>query len=115
MVATIPQAMQREMRESGVWFVDRDRGAQAFLDALDAGDVVIGLDLPATQRVLEVSEALSPDMGWLADHALFGRPTVPMAVILDDVARMGSALLGPVEVTDLTLFDGVTVDKPVAS
>ncbi len=113
MVATIPQAMQREMRESGVWFVDRDRGAQAFLDALDAGDVVIGLDLPATQRVLEVSEALSPDMGWLADHALFGRPTVPMAVILDDVARMGSALLGPVEVTDLTLFDGVTVDKPV--
>lgn len=114
MVATIPAAMQREMRESGVWFVDRDRGAAAFLDALDAdGDVVLGLDLPATQRALEVSESLSPDMGWLADHALFGRPTVPMAVIADDVARLGSALLGPVEVVDLTLFDGVTVDKPV--
>ncbi len=114
MVATIPQAMKREMRESGVWFVDRDRGAEAFLAALNAdGDVVMGLDLPAQQRVVEVSEQLTPDMPWLADHALYGKPTVPMAVIADQAVGLGSALLGPSEVVDLTLFDGVTVDKPV--
>ncbi len=115
MVETIPAAMKREMREQGVWFVDRDRGAEAFLANLNAnGDVVLGLDLPAVRRVIEVSEALSPEMPWLRDHALYGRPTVPMAAIADRALALGRALLGnDVALADLTLYDGVTVEKPV--
>ena len=114
MVSTIPLAMRREMRATGVWFVDRDRGAEAFVAALGAThDVVLGVDLPAVQRIVEVSESFTPDIPWLADHALYGKPTVPMAVVVDQAVLLGTAVLGPVEVVDLTLFDGVTVDKPV--
>ncbi|MSP56992.1 MAG: aminotransferase class I/II-fold pyridoxal phosphate-dependent enzyme [Myxococcales bacterium] len=118
MVGTIPAAMKREMRDEGVWFVDRDRGAEAFLAALRArGDVVIGLDLPLVRRVVEVRETYTPDMPWLVDHALYGKPTVPMAVVADDALRLGSAVLGAgqgaLELVDLTLFDGITVEKPV--
>ena len=114
MVATIPDAMKREMREQGVWFVDRERGVEAFLRALFIPeDVVPGLDVPAVRRVVETTAKLTPELPWLADHALYGKPTVPMAVIADQAAQLGCAVLGPVQVENLTLFDGVTVDKPV--
>ena len=43
------------------------------------------------------------------------RPTVPMAVIADQAAQLGCAVLGPVQVENLTLFDGVTVASSIAS
>lgn len=108
MVGTIPTAVKRAMREDGVWFVDRDQGARAFVAALGVpGEVVLGLDLPATRRGLLVEETLTPDQPWLRDHALLGRPTVPMAVVLDRAARLGAPALA-----ELTLYDGVVVDAP---
>lgn len=116
MVATIPDAMKREMREAGVWFVDRDRGADAFLRGLaHTTDVVPGLDLPEVRRVVEQHHALEPRQRWLADHALYGKPTVPMAVIADQALQLGTAVLGPVQVQDLVLFDGVTVEAPLVA
>jgi 8-amino-7-oxononanoate synthase len=111
MVATIPMAMRVAMREDGVFFVDTAQGARAFLRALgEEGEVVIGLDLPANRPAIELAEPLDPSLPWLRDHALMGRPTVAMAVVLEWAARFGAA-----EVRDLTLFDGVVVEKPMTA
>ena len=109
MVATIPAHLRRAMREDGVWFVDRAQGATAFLAALGLpGEVVLGLDLPDVRRVIEVDEALTPEMPWLKDHALLGHPTVPMAMVLEWAGQLGAMPL-----TELTLYDGVVVDAPL--
>ncbi|MDP2316993.1 MAG: aminotransferase class I/II-fold pyridoxal phosphate-dependent enzyme [Pseudomonadota bacterium] len=116
MVGTVPLPMRVAMREDGVVFVDTAQGARAFVQALGVpGEVVIGLDLPDTRRSLEVAEALSPEQPWLRDHALMGRPTVPMAMVLEWAARLGSALGVGTSVRDLTLFDGVIVEKPLVA
>ncbi|GDX82987.1 hypothetical protein LBMAG42_47980 [Deltaproteobacteria bacterium] len=108
MVATIPSPIKRAMREDGVWFVDSTQGAAALVAALgNAGELVLGLDLPATRRALEVERTLTPDMNWLKDHALFGRPTVPMAMVLEWACALGGRT-----VEELTLYDGVVVEKP---
>jgi 8-amino-7-oxononanoate synthase len=108
MVATIPAPVKRAMREDGVWFTDTEQGARALVAGLGAeGEVVYGLDLPRVRRALEVVRTLTPDQNWLRDHALFGRPTVPMAMILE----WACALSGRT-VEDLTLYDGVVVEKP---
>ena len=108
MVGTIPGLMKRAMREDGVWFTDTEQGGRALVAGLGAaGEVVYGLDLPRTRRALEVVRTLSPEQNWLRDHALFGRPTVPMAMILE----WACALSGRT-VEDLTLYDGVVVEKP---
>ncbi|MFZ5479924.1 MAG: aminotransferase class I/II-fold pyridoxal phosphate-dependent enzyme [Myxococcota bacterium] len=109
MVATIPLPFRRAMREDGVLFVDTAQGARAFVRALGlAGEVVIGADLPATRRVVEVEETLDPEMPWLRDHALMGHPTVPMAMVMEWACRLGAT-----QIEDLTLFDGVVVDAPL--
>jgi 8-amino-7-oxononanoate synthase len=109
MVGTVPLAQRIAMREEGVVFVDTAQGAAAFRRALGLpGEVVVGLDLPESRRALEVRHSLSPDMPWLRDHALMGRPTVPMAMVLEWAAELGRG-----EVRDLTLYDGVVVEKPV--
>jgi len=119
MVGTVPVGVRIAMREDGVVFVDTAQGARAFLRALGvAGDVVLGLDLPETRRALEITEALAPEMPWLRDHALMGRPTVPAAMVLEWGARLAGSTAAdgafPV-VEDLTLFDGVVVEKPVTA
>lgn len=111
MVGTIPMAMRIAMREEGVVFVDTAQGARAFIAALHLpGEVVIGLHLPETRRSIEVFEDLDPAMPWLRDHALMGRPTVPMAMVLEWAVRLGGN-----HVRDLTLFDGVIVEKPLTA
>lgn len=111
MVATIPLVMRRTMREDGVWFVDTAQGTAAFLANLGGtGERVLGLDLPRLRPVLEVEEALDPGQNWLRDHALMGRPTVPMAMVIEWAAALVG---GAAEIADLTLYDGVVVDKPV--
>ncbi len=116
MVGTVPLPMRVAMREDGVVFVDTAQGARAFVQALGIpGEVVLGLDLPAVRRSLEVTEALSPEMPWLRDHALMGRPTVPMAMVLEWAIRLGAAVGAGPTVHDLTLFDGVVVEKPLVA
>ncbi|MDP2308014.1 MAG: aminotransferase class I/II-fold pyridoxal phosphate-dependent enzyme [Pseudomonadota bacterium] len=125
MVGTVPLPMRVAMREDGVVFVDTAQGARAFLHALGTlggsptgGEVVIGLDLPEARRSIEVAEALSPDIPWLRDHALMGRPTVPMAMVLEWAVRLGAAVGPPGGapiVRDLTLYDGVIVEKPLVA
>ncbi len=111
MVATLPLPIRVAMREEGVLFVDTAQGARAFVRALgQPGDVVLGLDLPVVQAAIEITKALDPGQIWLADHALMGRPTVAMAVVLEWAARMGGN-----HVSELTLFDGVVVDKPLTA
>lgn len=119
LVGTVPLAVRVAMREDGVVFVDTAQGARAFVRALGTpGVVVLGLDLPETRRALEVTEALAPDMPWLRDHALMGRPTVPAAQVLEWAAELAGSN-GPdgafPVVEDLTLFDGVVVEKPVVA
>jgi 8-amino-7-oxononanoate synthase len=119
MVGTVPMAQRVAMREEGVLFVDTAQGARAFASALGLpGEVVVGLDLPETRRVLEVTEELRPDMPWLRDHALMGRPTVPAAMVLEWGARLGASRtadgLSP-NVSNLTLFDGLVVEKPLTA
>lgn len=118
MVGTIPTDLKRAMREDGLWFVERDQGARAFIAALGTvGEVVLGLDLPAVRRALEVREELRPQLIWLKDHALLGRPTVPMAVILEwaaELSRDADASGTAVQIEDLTLYDGVVVEGPVS-
>jgi 8-amino-7-oxononanoate synthase len=72
------------------------------------GEVVLGLDLPRARRAIEVEEILHPGLIWLKDHALLGRPTVPMAVVLEWAAQLGGA-----QVEELTLYDGVVVEGEV--
>ena len=113
MVATIPLAMRRGMREDGVWFVDTTQGMAAFLTQLGgSGERVLGLDLPVIRPVIEIEETLGPGQNWLRDHALMGRPTVPMAMVIEWAAALVG---GAADIRDLTLYDGVVVDKPVVA
>ena len=108
MVATVPALIKRAMREDGVWFIDTAQGIKALLGSLgNVDEVVMGLDMPPVRRVLEVERTLTPDMPWLRDHALYGRPTVPMASILEWAAALSGRTI-----EDLTLFDGVVVERP---
>ena len=108
MVASIPPHLKRAMREDGLWFVDSAQGGAALCNTLgNAGEVVLGLDLPVVRRALELERTLTPEMNWLADHALFGRPTVPMAMILEWACGLGGRT-----VEELTLYDGVVVERP---
>ncbi len=109
MVSTIPAPMKRAMRDDGLWFVDTAQGLRALLASLGLpGEVVLGLDLPPVRRALEVERTLSPEMPWLRDHALYGRPTVPMAAVLEWACDLSGRT-----VEDLTLYDGIVVDKTV--
>lgn len=108
MVSTIPAPMKRAMREDGVWFMDTAQGVRALVASLgNVDELVMGLDLPAVRRVIQVERVLSPSMPWLADHALYGRPTVPMAAIVEWAAALSGRTI-----EDLTLFDGVVVERP---
>jgi 8-amino-7-oxononanoate synthase len=108
MVRSIPAAEQRAMRESGVWFVDEGQGMRALLANLGAtGEVVLGLDLPDSRRVIQQEIQLDPALPWLRDHALLGRPTVPMAMVLEWAGRLGATC-----VEDLVLYEGLVVERP---
>jgi 8-amino-7-oxononanoate synthase len=114
MVAKIPQAVRQQLKEEGVIFIDPDQGIRALLGGLGAtGEVIFGLDLPKTRRVLEQEDFLRPETPWLQDHALprpdapEGVPTVPMALVLERASAFGF-------VQDLTLFAGVVVSEPTA-
>ncbi len=99
MVDTIPAPVQAMMEKAGVTFLEPDEGAKAFIELLESdaqGLRVVGRDLPGAE--VSIREETSFDVArhtYLADHALKGRPVVPMAVVLDWVARAVRRVVGP--------------------
>jgi len=116
MVQSIPAAMQSAMRADGVDFVGDRAGLDALLEELTtgAGPVVRGRHVPATTRRGVVKSTLSTETHpYLLDHAIEGVPVLPLAGAATMIAE-AAAVRAPFEVTDLTLYQGVTVSDPVA-
>lgn len=116
MVRTIPAAIQAAMRAEGVDFVGDEAGIAALLDDLRTGSGIRthGRDLPATTRNVRLRDTLSTETHpYLLDHAIEGTPVLPLAAATDLIAHTGS-VPHPFEITDLRLFQGVTVSEPTS-
>ncbi|TNF25187.1 MAG: aminotransferase class I/II-fold pyridoxal phosphate-dependent enzyme [Deltaproteobacteria bacterium] len=116
MVQSIPAAVQSAMRADGVDFVGDRAGLDALLEELDsgAGPVVRGRHVPPTTRRGVVKQTLSTETHpYLLDHAIAGVPVLPLAGAATLIAE-AAAVRAPFEVTDLTLYQGVTVSEPLA-
>lgn len=113
MVQTIPAPVRQAMRAEGVDFVADEAGLDAIIAALKGqhGAVVLGRRLPASSRAIAYETTLSTDTHpFLADHAIAGVPVLPMAGALDLLAWGAGT---DVELSDLTLYQGVTVRQPL--
>ena len=114
MAASIPEAVQQAMRAEGVDFVGNEAGISALLEDLNVGGgpVVRGRQVPWTTRdvvsTLEVSTASHP---YLLDHAIEGRPVLPLAGAAAFMAEV-AGVPEPFVMRDLTLYQGVVVDEP---
>jgi 8-amino-7-oxononanoate synthase len=116
MVRTIPAPVQAAMRAEGVDFVGDAAGLAALRAGLagQRGAVVLGRDLTPTLRAVEASLTLSTtDDPYLLDHAIEGVPVLPLAAACDLMAWAADAH-PPFALTDVRLFQGVTVSEPVA-
>ena len=116
MAATIPEAVRASMRSEGVDFVGPNAGMAALLEDLGAGGGVVirGRRVPSTSRRASAHQRFDADAhGFLRDHAIDGHPVLPLASATDLVAH-AAALSAPYAVRDLTLYQGVVVDEPVA-
>ena len=115
MVSSIPVPIQAAMRSEGVDFVGDEVGLDSIIADLTGGRgaVVRGRDLPASRRRLDATIALSTETHpYLLDHAIEGTPVLPLASATDLMAWVAD-VAPPFQVTDLTLFAGVTVREPV--
>lgn len=114
MVDTIPAPVQAAMRAEGVDFVGPESGAEAIraLLAGASGARVMGRDLTHTLRAFRWTETLSTETHpFLLDHAVQGVPVLPLASA-SDLLAWGAAVAAPFEITDLRLFQGITVREP---
>ncbi|MFT7518925.1 MAG: 8-amino-7-oxononanoate synthase [Kiritimatiellia bacterium] len=115
MVATIPAPVQSAMRAEGVDFVGDKAGLQTLIDCLTGhtGILTMGRDLPRTGRAAETTITLSTTTHpYLLDHAIQDVPVLPLAGAADLLAWAVGAK-APFELSDLRLFQGVTVQEPV--
>jgi 8-amino-7-oxononanoate synthase len=115
MVRTIPAPIQATMRAEGVSFVGDRAGVQTVLDALGGhdGPVVLGRDLPSSQRRTRARLTLSVETDpYLLDHAVAEVPVLPLAAATDMLAWV-AGVKPPFVVDDVRLFQGVTVKEPV--
>ena len=115
MVRTIPEPMQRAMRAEGVDFVGEEAGLDALVTDLfeGSGSVIWGRRLPERTTRREVTITLSPEQDpYLVDHAIEGTPILPLAGATDLMA-WAAGQDGPFEISDVTLFKGVTVPEEV--
>lgn len=115
MVRSIPLPVQSAMRAEGIDFVGADAGHGALLASLasGAGPLVMGRDLPPSTRAVHTELTLSTDTHpYLLDHAIDGVPVLPLAGATDLLAWVAGAE-APFEVTDVRLYQGVTVTDPV--
>ncbi|MCB9506694.1 MAG: aminotransferase class I/II-fold pyridoxal phosphate-dependent enzyme [Myxococcales bacterium] len=114
MAATIPESVRASMRADGVDFVTDRAGVAALLTELGGGRgvVVQGRRVAPTTRVVRRTEVLAvATHPYLADHAVDGRPVLPLAgaaAMFANTARLEP----PFELRDTTLFQGVVVDEP---
>ncbi|MFT4703047.1 MAG: acyl transferase domain-containing protein/7-keto-8-aminopelargonate synthetase-like enzyme [Bradymonadia bacterium] len=116
MASTIPESVQQSMRVEGVDFVGNEPGMAALRMSLGGagGAVVWGRRVPSTTRRRSVPQTLTVETHpYLLDHAIEGRPVLPLAgatALMADAA--GPSL--PFELRDVTLFQGISVTEPVA-
>ena len=114
--ATIPAPVKASMRAEGVDFVGDAVGVDAILDALGSGEGVIvqGRRVPSVLRRLVRTEVLSTETHpYLLDHAIDGTPVFPLACAANNIA-FTSCIPAPFELSKLTLYQGITVTKPVS-
>lgn len=113
MARTIPAPVRATMRAEGVDFTADEPGLEALLrDAGRRGVITHGRRLPQTTRSRTIKRTLSGDTHpFLLDHALNGTPVLPLAAAVDWMAHAAD-VAPPFEVTDVTLFRGVTVTEP---
>jgi 8-amino-7-oxononanoate synthase len=115
MVRTIPAPVAQAMRAEGVDFVADRAGLDAVLADLAGGNgvVVHGRDLPPILRTMRLEETLSLSTHpYLRDHAIDGTPVLPLAAAADHIAH-ASGLAPPFALSDLRLYQGITVQEPV--
>jgi len=115
MVATIPAPVRAAMRAEGIDFVGDAAGLDTLRLALQGyrGAVVLGRDLPPTLRAAQARIVLSTETDpFLLDHAIDGVPVLPLASASDLLAWIAGAE-PPFALTDVRLFQGVTVTEPV--
>jgi len=114
MVDTIPTSVQAMMEKAGVTFLEPEEGVEVFMRLFESdarGLRVVGRRLSGAD--VSVDEETRFDVerhGYLTDHALKGRPVVPLAVILDWVARAVRRVVGaeiPVSLDSFELVRGV--------
>ncbi len=115
MVKSIPAPVQQAMRADGIDFVSDEAGLTALLHDLgsERGVITHGRSLPSVQRQVSVEHTLSTETHpYLLDHAIEGTPVLPLASAADLIAEAAS-LECPFELSDLRLFQGITVKAPV--
>ena len=118
MVATLPDAVKKQMKGSGVPFLDDATGLahvvaelRAALSDAPAGEVLLAADPPVSERGVEqclrISRQTHP---YLMDHRIAGVPVLPMAAAMD-VAVEAARRLGiagrPIALTQFELCEGV--------
>ena len=116
MVQTIPPAVQSAMRSAGVDFVGDSAGLEALLDDLyqGRGSFVRGRRVNTTTRRAELSETISTETHpYLLDHAVGDKAVLPLAGATDLMAHLAAVPI-PFEVSDLTLYQGISVDKALS-
>jgi 8-amino-7-oxononanoate synthase len=119
MVSRIPGFVRQELRDRGVTFVDHTTGVKAFLDALGAtsGEVLVGANVPRLSDVRGVSRVVTRGaQPYLEDHQMAGKPVMPLAVALNEMARAAVQSLGMKEafsVKNFRLLKGVFVPDQV--
>ncbi|RMG12079.1 MAG: aminotransferase class I/II-fold pyridoxal phosphate-dependent enzyme, partial [Deltaproteobacteria bacterium] len=114
MAATIPEGVKAAMRAEGVDFVGDEAGLSALLESLEsgAGAIVHGRRLPKSLRDVRIESQISTDSHpYLLDHALEGRPVLPLAAATDLLAAAGAGE-APFAIEKLTLYQGVVVETP---
>ncbi|HEX4620769.1 MAG TPA: aminotransferase class I/II-fold pyridoxal phosphate-dependent enzyme, partial [Myxococcaceae bacterium] len=119
MVQRIPRLVKAEMQARGVTFLDDARGPAAFLSALDSGsgEVLIGAGLPRFTREHAAHQLrVRASQPYLEDHQMGGRPVMPLAAALDQVASVATEALGSGDafaVSDFRLLKGVFIPEQV--
>jgi 8-amino-7-oxononanoate synthase len=121
MARRIPAFRKAEMQAAGVPFLSDGEGLKAFSLELGqglSGEVLLGKRVPRRIERYHASVPLSPtDHLYLQDHKMFGQAVVPLAVVVDHVARFAGEVfperVKAFTLSDLRLHRGITVADTV--
>jgi 8-amino-7-oxononanoate synthase len=116
MVATIPEAVRAAMRDAGVTFLDDATGLPLVIAELGAegpsGEVLLGRDVPAAERVDRATLRLTVQaLPLLDDHRVNGHPVLPLVGAANLALEAAQRTLGaPARLVRLDVGTGVVVD-----